>query len=63
MELLLSCQFFVYVFSKRASIKTAMITGAILLPMSLFALGIIDDVILKCISMVVFTLGEMLVLQ
>lgn len=31
--------------------------------MSLFALGIIDDVILKCISMVVFTLGEMLVLQ
>ncbi|MEJ7146004.1 MFS transporter [Staphylococcus capitis] len=57
----ITCQFFVYVFSKRASIKTAMITGAFLLPVSLFALGIIDDVILKCISMVVFTLGEMLV--
>ena len=52
---------FVYFFSKRTSIKTAMITGAALLPMSLFVLGTVDDIIFKCIAMVVFTLGEMLV--
>lgn len=57
----ITCQFFVYFFSKRTSIKTAMITGAALLPMSLFVLGTVDDIIFKCIAMVVFTLGEMLV--
>ena len=29
--------------------------------MSLFVLGTVDDIIFKCIAMVVFTLGEMLV--
>lgn len=57
----LTCQYFVYKFSQITTIKTAIIIGSILMPTGLFFMGALNAILLQCLSMVLFTLGEMLV--
>lgn len=57
----LTCQYFVYKFSQITTIKTAIIIGSILMPTGLFFMGSLNTILLQCLSMVLFTLGEMLV--
>jgi len=57
----ITCQFCIYLFSKITSVKTSIITGAILMPISLFLLGTADYIIFKCLAMIGFTIAEMLV--
>lgn len=57
----LTCQYFVFKFSRWTSLKLAIIVGGILMPIGLFFMGVMDQILLQGLAMVLFTLGEMLV--
>lgn len=57
----ITCQYLVFKFSKITSITYSITVGAILLPIGLFLLGTLDNIILLSVAMIIFTLGEMLV--
>lgn len=57
----MTSQYLIFKFSKITSIKFSIILGSILLPIGLFLVGTLDNIILQSFSMIIFTLGEMLV--
>nr|WP_258458182.1 MFS transporter [Staphylococcus aureus] len=56
----LTCQYFIYLLSKRYSQKLCILLGAIVLTFGLFTIGLTENIFLLTFSMIVFTIGEML---
>ncbi|WP_323703840.1 MFS transporter [Mammaliicoccus sp. Dog046] len=57
----LTCQYFIFKFSRWTSIRTSIIVGGVLMPIGLFFMGVMDHLLYQGMAMVLFTLGEMLV--